>query len=329
MEEARTEAFVVEQGRPGLRLDAFLKERYPVVSRAALQRLIAEGWIRVNGQAAKPSHVPKRGEQIFVQWPSARPAEARPEAIPLDVLYEDGDLLVINKSPGLVVHPAAGHDEHTLVNALLHHCGGELSGIGGVARPGIVHRLDKDTSGCMVVAKNDVTHAALSEQFKDRHVGKEYEALVFGRVAADCGEIRAGIARHPSHRKRMAVTDGTKGREAWTSYEVLERWAWASWVRAQLHTGRTHQIRVHFHHLGHPLVGDDVYGERPNRKLREATGLVPERQMLHAIRLDLTHPRTGNRMRFQAPRPADFERAIGILRATATGRGELPRLTRD
>src|SRR5450755_4074097 len=202
---ARTENFTVEKSLPTERLDKFLGEKFPAASRGALQRLIEEGHIRVNGEVVKPTHHPHAGEKIEVHWPDARPAKAQPEKIPLDILFEDKSLLVINKPAGLVVHPAAGHEEHTLVNALLHHCAGSLSGIGGVARPGIVHRLDKETSGCLVVAKNDETHLALAEQFAGRTVKKIYHAILCGELPLESGEIHAAIARHPTHRKRMAV----------------------------------------------------------------------------------------------------------------------------
>src|SRR5262245_53748324 len=218
----RTETILVEKSLPHERLDTFLRSQFPAVSRGTIQRLIEEGHIKVNGRKVKPTHAPRSGEQIQVFWPEARPAQAQPEDIPLDILYEDDALLVLNKPAGLVVHPAAGHEEHTLVNALLNHCRGQLSGIGGVARPGIVHRLDKETTGCLVVAKNDAAHVALAEQFAGRSVNKTYQAIVCGRMTRDEGNIRAAIARHPSHRKRMAVTAG-EGREAWTSYRVLER----------------------------------------------------------------------------------------------------------
>ena len=221
----------------------------------------------------------------------------------------------MNKPAWLVVHPAAGHEEHTLVNALLHHCRGSLSGIGGVARPGIVHRLDKETSGCLVVAKNDETHLALSRQFAAREVGKIYNAIVCGELARDSGEIRAAIARHPTHRKRMAVRDDNSGRAAHTTYRVLERLNSATFVEAQLHTGRTHQIRVHFQFLGHPLVGDATYGARQNKKLTELTGYEPPRVMLHARELSFVHPRTGKEMSFEAPLPEDFREALKSLRA--------------
>jgi len=295
---ARRETFTVEKSLPGGRLDTFLRERFPAVSRVALKRLIEQGQVRVNGQTVKPTHSPRAGEQIGICWPEARPIEAQPEEMPLDVLFEDKSLLVLNKPAGLVVHPAAGNEQHTLVNALLHHCQGSLSGIGGVARPGIVHRLDKETSGCLVVAKNDETHQALSRQFAAREVGKIYNAIVCGKLARDSGEIRAAIARHPTHRKRMAVRDDNSGRAAHTSYRVLERLNAATFVEAQLHTGRTHQIRVHFQFLGHPLVGDETYGARQNKKLTELTGYEPPRVMLHARELSFVHPRTEREMSF-------------------------------
>ena len=201
---SRTETFIVEKSLPSARLDKFLSEKFPAASRGALQRLIEQGHIRVNGRTARPTHSPRAGEQIEIHWPEPKSAEAQPEEMQLEILFEDDSLLVLNKPAGLVVHPSAGHEEHTLVNALLHHCKGTLSGIGGVARPGIVHRLDKDTSGCLVVAKNDETHLALSKQFSERRVKKVYHAIVCGRLTCESGEIRAAIARHPSHRKRRA-----------------------------------------------------------------------------------------------------------------------------
>ena len=312
-ESSRTETFVIEHSLPSERLDTFLRGRFPVVSRGAIQRLIEEGHILVNGQQVKPTHAPRAGEEIRVHWPEARPAEAQPEEIPLDILFEDAALLVVNKPAGLVVHPAAGHEEHTLVNALLHHCAGKLSGIGGVARPGIVHRLDKETSGCLVVAKNDETHIALSSQFASRQVKKIYHAIVCGEIPREKGEIRAAIARHPSHRKRMTVTDDT-GREARTSYRVLERLRCSTLVEVELHTGRTHQIRVHFQHLGFPLAGDETYGQRQNRRFEELVGFAAPRVMLHSFQLAFIHPRTGKKMSFEAPRPADLEDLVKALR---------------
>jgi 23S rRNA pseudouridine1911/1915/1917 synthase len=314
IDPSQTEVFTIEKSLPAERLDAWLRSRYPAVSRGAIQRLIDEGHIQVNGRPVKPTHSPRAGEQVQVHWPEARPAEAQPEAIPLEVLYEDDALLVLNKPPGLVVHPASGHERRTLVNALLHHCEGQLSGIGGVARPGIVHRLDKDTSGCMVVAKNDETHLALSAQFASRKVEKVYQAIVCGEIARDSGEIRAAIARHSSHRKCMAV-DEEFGREAHTSYRVLERFQGATLAEARLHTGRTHQVRVHFKFLGYPLLGDETYGHRQNHRLVELTGYRAPRQMLHAFHLGFIHPRTGRRVQFQAALPADFVDALAALRA--------------
>lgn len=311
---SRTEVITIEKSRPAERLDSWLRGKFPDVSRGAIQRLIEEGNIKVNGRSVKSTHTPRAGEQVEVHWPEVRPAEALPEDIPLVILYEDQRLLVINKPPGLVVHPASGHETSTLVNALLHHCRGQLSGIGGVARPGIVHRLDKDTSGCMVVAKNDETHLALSAQFALRKVEKVYHAIVCGEMARDSGEIRAAIARHSSHRKCMAV-DEEFGREAHTSYRVLERLNGATLAEARLHTGRTHQIRVHFKFLGYPLVGDVTYGHRQNQRLTELTGYTASRQMLHAFELAFTHPRTGKRLRFQAPCPEDFRDALTALKS--------------
>jgi len=311
---ARTENFTVEKSLPNERLDTFLRTKISDVSRGALQRLIEKGHIRVNGQNIKPTHHPHAGDKIEVHWPEAKPAEAQPEKIPLDILFEDKSLLVLNKPAGLVVHPAAGHDAHTLVNALLHHCQGSLSGIGGVARPGIVHRLDKETSGCLVVAKNDETHVALAEQFAEREVKKIYHALVCGEPARDSGEIRAAIARHPTHRKRMAVHDDSSGRAAHTSYQILERLYGATLMEAQIHTGRTHQVRVHFQFIGHPLVGDDTYGARQNVRLKELTNYAAPRVMLHARELSFIHPRTEKQMSFEAPLPKDFQAALKLLR---------------
>ena len=229
----QTESFIVEKSLPSERLDIFLRSKFPAVSRAALKRLIEQGHIRVNGRITKPTHSPRANETIEVRWPEPGPATAQPEEMPLDILFEDKSLLVLNKPAGLVVHPAAGHEEHTLVNALLHHCGSELSGIGGVARPGIVHRLDKETSGCLVIAKTDETHIALSAQFAGRKVKKIYNAIVCGELARESGEIRAAIARHPSHRKRMAVRDDDSGRAAHTSWRVLEQLNAATLVEAQ------------------------------------------------------------------------------------------------
>ena len=312
MSGSRTETVVVERSLPFERLDTFLRGCFPVVSRGAIQRLIEEGHILVNGGRVKPTHHPREGERIEVYWPEARSLELRAEAMALQVLYEDQDLLVVNKPVGLVVHPSPGHEEHTLVHALLHHCAGQLSGIGGVARPGIVHRLDKETTGCLVVAKSDPAHQGLAAQFAGRTVHKVYQAILCGELMQEAGEIRAAIARHPNHRKRMAVTEGL-GREAWTSYRVQRCLRGATLVEVLLHTGRTHQIRAHFKFLGFPLLGDAMYGKRQNVRLEELTGYKAPRVMLHAWKLEFTHPRTQARIRLEAPRPGDFEEALERL----------------
>ncbi len=296
---------------PQVRLDTYLRSQFPAVSRGTIQRLIELGHITVNQRPVKPTHHPAAGDQISVHWPEPKPSHAFPEPIPLSILFEDDDLLVINKPPGLVVHPGAGHDEHTLVNALLHHCAGKLSGIGGVARPGIVHRLDKDTSGCLVAAKNDATHLALSNQFAERSLEKVYHALLCGGAMSDSGHIRAPIGRHATQRKRMAVAD--RGRDAWTEFRVLERFGAATLTEVRLHTGRTHQIRVHFLYIGTPLVGDVVYAKQHNARLFELTGYQAPRQMLHASKLKFRHPRLNKELECRAPLPHDFEEAKAAL----------------
>ena len=311
----RTESFTIEQSLPRARLDTFLHQRFPCVSRNTLQRLIREGAIRVNGATVKPTHHPVAGEEVVICWPDPKPPTVVARDIPLDVVYEDGHLLVVHKPAGMVVHPAAGTEENTLVNALLHHCRGSLSGIGGVERPGIVHRLDQFTSGLLVEAKDDITHAALSRQFSRREVTKVYDALICGVIAPADGEIDAAIMRHPNHRKVMTVREG--GRSARTSYRTRENLGVATWVEARLHTGRTHQIRVHFKHLGFPLVGDEVYGKRANARLRELTGWTVPRQMLHARRLGFIHPATGEPLEFEAPWPDDFRETLRVLRQAA------------
>jgi 23S rRNA pseudouridine1911/1915/1917 synthase len=303
----------VEQSLPNERLDVFLKEQFPEISRGTLQKLIDTGDIRVNGQAVKPTYAPKLKDVITLHWPEPKKLEVAPEAIPLEILYEDTDLVVVNKPAGLVVHPGAGNYEHTLVNALLHHCAGQLSGIAGYARPGIVHRLDKDTSGCLVIAKNDRAHLGLSEQFQARTVEKIYHAVVCGELPRDSGEIRATISRHQSHRQKM--TAGTAhGRAAHTSYRVLERLRFTTLVEVALHTGRTHQIRVHFQHLGYPLIGDTVYGGKENVRLRTQTNYMAPRQMLHSHALTFRHPCSGKTINARAPWPEDFKITVTRLR---------------
>lgn len=311
----RHDAFTVEISMLGRRLDQFLHERYPETSRGEVQRLIGEGCVQVNGKAPKASQKPKSGDVITIEWPDPVAADVVAQDIPLDLLFEDDDLLVLDKPPGLVVHPAAGHADGTLVNALLHHCAGNLSGIGGVARPGIVHRIDRDTSGCLVVAKNDTAHRALQAAFAARQVDKRYHCLLCGDIQPPEGELRGRIARHPIQRKRMTVTEGP-GREALTTYRRIGRLSGASWVEARIHTGRTHQVRVHFQDLGFPLVGDLVYGERANRRLATELGWKAPRQMLHARTLAFAHPRSGQTLSFEAPLPADFQDVLQKLGGT-------------
>ena len=300
--------YQVSAADAGHRLDAFLAQRSGL-SRARIQRLIADEHVLLGGHPAKPSAPVGAGQQVRLIVPPAEPLRLRPEAIPLDILFEDEDLLVVNKPAGLVVHPGAGHTTGTLVHALLAHCQ-RLPGIGGVERPGIVHRLDRDTSGVMVVAKTDTAHQSLSAQFKARVVRKRYLALAHGQLARDSGTIEAAIGRRERDRKRMGVRrEG--GREARTGYRVLRRLPEMTLVALRLETGRTHQIRVHLAHIGHPVVGDRVYGGRSERRAR--AGVEPaERQMLHAWRLGFRHPRTGAWLEFAAPPPADFLRTAGI-----------------
>lgn len=289
----------VQSADAGQRLDRFLAQALPAFSRARLQTLIREKFVTVNGESARPRDPVRGGAVVEVREPEIARIEAEPESMPLDILFEDHDLLVLNKPAGLVVHPGAGHQQHTLVNALLAHCK-NLSGIGGKERPGIVHRLDKETSGILVIAKNDVTHRDLSKQFADRTIGKIYLALVAGTPRQKAGTIDAPIARHPVHRHRMTVARRA-GRSAKTDYRVVRSNGDVSLVECTIHSGRTHQIRVHLHHLGHPVLGDKVYGGK-------RAGNFP-RQMLHAWKLEFVHPRTEKPMSFTAPIPDDFAEA--------------------
>jgi 23S rRNA pseudouridine1911/1915/1917 synthase len=286
-----------------LRLDRFLAAQLSQYSRARLQQLIRSGFVRLNGAPARPRDLVRRGDQIeLVELPPEK-IDNLPEAIPLDILFEDDDLLVVNKPAGLVVHPGAGHAEHTLVNALLHHCP-NLSGIGGKERPGIVHRLDKETSGCLVVAKNDEAHRELSRQFAAREVEKIYLALVAGKLRRPSGVIEEKIGRHPVHRKRMSVTS-SRGRPAKTEYRVIRSSERFSLIECRLHSGRTHQLRVHLHHLGYPVLGDKIYAPKSAKDF--------PRQMLHAWKLGFEHPRTKEWKTFEAPLPHDFRNALALF----------------
>jgi 23S rRNA pseudouridine1911/1915/1917 synthase len=297
------------------RLDKFLSSKFSDISRARFQRLIAEGHVNVEGAPADGvGQKLKPGQTITINLPPATPAEPQAEHIALDVIYEDKHLIVINKPAGLVVHPAAGHEGGTLVNALLAHCGETLSGIGGVKRPGIVHRLDKDTSGLLVIAKNDAAHQSLSEQFqahgRDGRLQRAYYAFVWGQPERRAGTIATGIARSSTNRQKMAVSKSALAKEAITHYEVQEGFGGvASLVRCNLETGRTHQIRVHMVHIGHPLLGDLVYGggfKSSLVKLPEAAQDAVKRlkgQALHAFRLGFEHPKTGKPLLFEAKMP--------------------------
>ena len=291
---------VVSANDAKLRLDQFLAKRLPEFSRSRLQQLIRDGLVRLNDLTTRPRQTVRRGDKIDLTEPPLEKIETLPEAIPLEILFEDNDLIVVNKPPGLVVHPGAGHREHTLVNALLNHCT-TLSGIGGKERPGIVHRLDKETSGCLVVAKNDVAHRELSKQFAARTVEKIYLALVAGRLRKPTGVIEEKIGRHPVHRQRMSAMT-LRGRAAKTEYRVVRASERASLVECRLHSGRTHQIRVHLHHLGHPVLGDKIYAPRLAKNF--------PRQMLHAWKLAFHHPRTEKWRSFEAPLPDDFNGAL-------------------
>jgi 23S rRNA pseudouridine1911/1915/1917 synthase len=310
----RTDSIIVGQSLPFERLDVFLKGQLPQVSRGVLQSLIEDGAILVGGKKVKPTYSPRAGDTIVIQWPEPVLPRAEPEEIPLDILYEDDQIIAINKPAGLVVHPAVGHHGGTLVNALLHHCKGQLSGIAGVARPGIVHRLDMDTSGCIVVAKTNEAHLNLAAQFEERRTMKIYRAIVCGELANERGEIQVGIARHPTHRKRMAATESASAREAWTTFQIVERLRAATHIECRLHTGRTHQIRVHFQYIGHPLVGDAIYGTKQNARLKTLTRYAAPRQMLHAWKLSLLHPTNQKPLNFEAPFPQDFQKTLIALR---------------
>ena len=304
MKDSKLIEFVVTDDDAKLRLDQFLAKRLPEYSRSRIQQLIRGGFVRLNDQTTRPRQIVRRGDKISLREPPVEKIDIRPEPIPLDVLFEDEDIIVINKPAGLTVHPGAGQREHTLVNALLSHCGVSLSGIGGKERPGIVHRLDKETSGCLVVAKNDIAHRELSKQFAARTVEKIYLALVTGKLRKPAGVIEEKIGRHPVHRQRMRVTS-LRGRTAKTEYRVICSSEQASLIECRLHSGRTHQIRVHLHHLGHAVLGDKVYAARFAKNF--------PRQMLHAWKLGFHHPRTGELKNFEAPSPADFKQAVSAV----------------
>lgn len=287
----------------GSRIDSYVSEGLPMLSRSAAQRLCEEGMVLVNGVPASKNLRLKEGQLVEITLPAPREMDVTPQDIPLEIIYEDGDLLVVNKGKGMVVHPAPGNEDGTLVNALLHHCGDSLSGIGGEARPGIVHRIDRDTSGLLVVAKTDLAHQGLSEQLSAHTVTRRYHAVVHGKIKADSGRVDASIGRHPADRKRMCVTE-RNSRAAATRYVVIEELDNFTHIVCELETGRTHQIRVHMAHIGHPVAGDQVYGPKSAAILRTTGGL--EGQCLHARTLGFLHPRTGEYLEFTTPLPEYF-----------------------
>lgn len=298
----QTEEFV------GERIDKFLSCRLEEVSRSYIQKLIKEGHVSVNGKPVKANYKLGAGDEICVEIPEAKEPDILPENIPLDILYEDQDILVVNKPKGMVVHPAAGHYSGTLVNALMYHCKDSLSGINGVMRPGIVHRIDMDTTGSLLVCKNDEAHRILAEQLKEHTIRREYHAIVYGNIKEDTGTVDAPIGRHPTDRKKMSINH-KNGKRAVTHYEVLERFGNFTYICCRLETGRTHQIRVHMASLHHPLLGDEVYGPSSRPPFSGLKG-----QVLHAKILGIHHPSTGEYMEFDAPLPEYFVDLLQKLR---------------
>ena len=290
----------------GLRLDRWLAEQGPDLSRSQLQNLIEAGSVTCNGSPLNKKDKLKAGQTILLTLPDPQPIEAQPQNIPLDIVYEDDSLLVVNKPKGMVVHPAPGNPDGTMVNALLWHCAGRLSGIGGAIRPGIVHRIDKDTSGLLVVAKTDAAHQALTEQMSVHSIHRVYHAVVYGNLKEDTGFVEAPIGRDPKDRKKMAVTQ-QNSKYAYTSWQVLERFGNFTYIACKLKTGRTHQIRVHMASIGHPLAGDAVYG--PKNCIRSLNG-----QCLHAKELGFVHPATGEWMQFDSSLPDWFQDYLNRLR---------------
>lgn len=289
----------------GKRIDSWLSEHIDGLTRSAVQNLLSEQAVNADGKSVKKNYKLAGGEVLTITMPELREVDLAAEDIPLDIVYEDEDIVVVNKPRGMVVHPAVGNWSGTLVNALMFHCGESLSGINGEHRPGIVHRIDKDTSGLLVVAKNDRAHQSLAEQIQVHSAGRRYFAVVYGCPREETGTIQAPIARHPVDRKKMAVLAG--GREAITHYQVLEHYQGYTLMKFRLETGRTHQIRVHMAHIGHPIIGDPLYG--PAKDKWKLQG-----QCLHAGELELTHPVTGERMLFEAPLPEYFEKVLQKLR---------------
>ncbi len=298
--------FIAGEDGNAERIDRYLAERCPDFSRSYLQKLLKEQAVSVNGKAVKANYKVQSRDRIILEIPEAEKADILPEDIPLDILYEDDYLLVVNKPKGMVVHPSAGHMEGTLVNAVMAHCGDHLSGINGVLRPGIVHRIDKDTTGALLVCKDDAVHRDLAEQLKEHSIKRRYRAVVWGNLKEDQGTVEGPIGRHPIDRKKMAV-NYKNGKDAVTHYQVLERFGQYTYIECRLETGRTHQIRVHMASIGHPLLGDSVYS--PSKNPWKLQG-----QTLHAMVLGLRHPVTGEYMEFTAPLPEYFSELLDKLR---------------
>ena len=311
----------IEQAEAGQRLDRILAARHPDFSRSRLKALIEEGHVSADGATiTEPSYRVKPGQAFTTLVPEAVPYAPEGQDIPLAILHEDSDLIVLDKPAGLVVHPAPGNPDFTLVNALIAHCGDSLSGIGGVRRPGIVHRLDKDTSGVMVAAKTDRAHHALSRQFEKRTAGRAYLAVVWGMPKPGQGRIEGNIGRDPRNRKKMAVVGSGKGKQAATNYAIVKRYGvWASLVECRLATGRTHQVRVHMTHIGHPPVGDPLYGRASRARIKGLPDKVVEamrnfpRQALHARLLAFEHPESGEKLSFESQLPSDMKTLCDIL----------------
>ena len=290
----------------GLRLDRFLSEELEDHSRSFLQKLIKEGLVTVDGKPVKANYRLSAGQQVSVQVREPEEVNIEPQEMPLDILYEDGDVCIVNKPKGMVVHPAAGHYRDTLVNGIMYHCQDSLSGINGSLRPGIVHRIDKDTTGALIICKNDKAHSCIAEQLKEHSITRRYRAIVIGNLSEDEGTVDAPIGRHPTQRKKMAV-NRINGKRAVTHYRVLERFRGYTYIECQLETGRTHQIRVHMASIGHPLLGDTVYG--PAKQAYPSL----EGQTLHAMVIGFVHPTTGAYMEFEAPLPAYFAELLQKL----------------
>ena len=308
MSDAILEEYTVQENLSGMRLDKFLTEIYPEQTRSFLQKLVKSGEINVNGKSVtKAGVVVECGDQVYASIPAPQAVEIEAENIPLDILYEDADVLIVNKPKGMVVHPSAGHYSGTLVNAIMYHCADSLSGINGEIRPGIVHRIDMDTTGALIICKNDAAHVDIAEQIKEHTVTRRYRGIVCGIVKEDEGTIEGAIGRHPTQRKKMAINE-KNGKPAITHYKVLQRFAKYTYMEFCLETGRTHQIRVHMASIGHPLLGDELYGNPKNLAMKGLQG-----QTLHAMVIGFVHPSTHEYMEFEAPLPEYFQKLLQKL----------------